>query len=402
MLPPPAPPPRQQPRARAPGTTAPEIAIGPRKDITLTGDALDLRELRNVVESSVVWWEQSLARGSVSRAQAARSIGELSHILQSLSQQLAQGQQTVRITTRLPAPRVVAHICQHCGGGNRDAARFCQHCGAPLGGLSKGLSMSRLSVVSASRTDRGRVRGNNEDTLAVMRIALGDSQGAVLGLVADGMGGARAGDYASALAATVVQEQLRAARPPSGDAAWRDLLYRVAVAANARVFAAARAEPERRGMGTTLSLALIVGDRLHTASIGDSRVYLGSSRGVGDEGLPLVQLTSDHSLVARLVDIGQITADEARNHPQRNVLYRTVGTDPTVEVDTRSDQLQRGDRVLICSDGLFNHVLDDEIAQILLSDAAPDTICKQLVDLANARGGRDNISVVLLCIEAET
>ncbi|MFN8478923.1 MAG: SpoIIE family protein phosphatase, partial [Kouleothrix sp.] len=114
------------------------------------------------------------------------------------------------------------------------------------------------------------------------------------------------------------------------------------------------------------------------------------------------QLTSDHSLVARLVDIGQITAEQARTHPQRNILYRSIGTDPSVEVDTLSEQLEPGDVVLLCSDGLFNHVRDEELANIALNQTDANRACEQLVALANERGGRDNISVVIVRAERQT
>jgi serine/threonine protein phosphatase PrpC len=153
-------------------------------------------------------------------------------------------------------------------------------------------------------------------------------------------------------------------------------------------------------MGTTLTIALIVGDRLYVASVGDSRAYLINASGVTEDGATAAQLTSDHSLVARLVDIGQITAEQARTHPQRNLLYRSIGTDPSVEVDTLSEQLEPGDVLLLCSDGLVNHVRDEEIARCALEQRDPGRACEQLVALANERGGRDNISVVIVRVES--
>jgi PPM family protein phosphatase len=149
-------------------------------------------------------------------------------------------------------------------------------------------------------------------------------------------------------------------------------------------------------MGTTLTVALLIGDHAHIAQVGDSRAYLFNRSGLSADGALAAQLTNDHSLVARLVDIGQITAEEARSHPQRNLLYRSLGTDPTVDIDTYSQPLQEGDRLLLCSDGLTNHVEDAELAQIVLEHSAPDAICAKLVALANERGGRDNISVIVV------
>ncbi|MEN9936320.1 MAG: hypothetical protein RLZZ387_2899, partial [Chloroflexota bacterium] len=145
-----------------------------------------------------------------------------------------------------------------------------------------------------------------------------------------------------------------------------------------------------------------VGDRLHLASVGDSRAYLFNLGGVTEDGALSAQLTSDHSLVARLVDIGQITAEQARTHPQRNILYRSIGTDPSVAIDTRSEHLEPGDVLLLCSDGLFNHVLDEEIAQIVLQQPDPERAADTLVALANERGGRDNISVVIVRVDQHT
>jgi PPM family protein phosphatase len=171
--------------------------------------------------------------------------------------------------------------------------------------------------------------------------------------------------------------------------------------ANRRVYEESRANIDHKGMGTTLTIALIVGDRLYIASVGDSRAYLINAGGVTEDGATSAQLTSDHSLVARLVDIGQITPEQARTHPQKNLLYRSIGTDPSVEVDTFAEQLEPGDILLLCSDGLINHVRDEEIAEIVLAQRDPNRACEQLVTLANQRGGRDNISVVIVRAERD-
>jgi protein phosphatase len=254
----------------------------------------------------------------------------------------------------------------------------------------------------AARTDQGRVRKNNQDAVYTGRIKLPGGGIAYLSLVADGMGGAKAGEQASGIAAEVTRIQLQSGvdgqRPPD-DEAWQALLREAARAANRRVYEQSRANIDHKGMGTTLTVALIVGDRLYIASVGDSRAYLINAGGVTEDGATAAQLTSDHSLVARLVDIGQITAEQARTHPQRNLLYRSIGTDPSVEVDTFSEQLEPGDILLLCSDGLVNHVRDEEIARSVLEQSDPNRACEQLVALANERGGRDNISVVIVRVE---
>jgi protein phosphatase len=382
-----------------------EAALSTPKSIHLNAEMLDLRELINVVESAMRWWRQRLTSAdAVTRARAAEAIEDLSRILHSLAQQLAQGRETVRITRRLPALRAFPIACPACGHGNRAGAKYCQACRMPLfepAPQGVGIPMP-LRFRIAARTDQGRVRKNNQDAVYTGKIKLPGGGGAQLCIVADGMGGAKAGEHASRIAAEVTRTQLQSGvagqRPPDA-AAWQALLRDAARAANRKVYDQARANVDHKGMGTTLTIALIVDDYAHLASVGDSRAYLINADGVTEDGATAAQLTSDHSLVARLVDIGQITAEQARTHPQRNLLYRSIGTDPSVEVDTFSEQLDPGDALLLCSDGLINHVTDEEIANSVLKQSDPDRACEQLVALANERGGRDNISVVIVRVE---
>lgn len=381
-----------------------ESAMPGSRNFRLQGDRLNLRELINVVESGVRWWESGLASADlVTRQRAAQAIEELSQVLHSLAQQVSQGQETVRITTRLPQLRPGALGCPTCGRANRAGAKFCLGCGTVLTGparqpITRVVPMS-LRFLIAARTDQGRVRAINQDTVFAGALALESGGTAYLCIVADGMGGAKAGEYASRVAADVtrisVQHEAGSERHPD-DESWQKLLHAAATAANRRVYEDSRADRDRQGMGTTLTIAVLVGDRLHIASVGDSRLYLFNASGVTEDGANSAQLTSDHSLVARLVDIGQLTQEQARSHPQRNMLYRSIGTDPAVEVDTRSEQIEPGDVVLLCSDGLVNHVSDDEIAKAVLSAQDPDVACEELVALANQRGGRDNITVVVV------
>lgn len=386
-----------------------EVALHTPKRIKLNGESLNLHELINVVESGVHWWQSKLSSAdTATRERAAEAIEELSQVLHSLSKQLSQGRETIRITTRLPVLRSYEAGCPRCGRGNRAGAKYCLGCGAPLGeqpaqeAITVTAMPLRFSI--AARTDQGRVRKNNQDSIYTGTIRLRNGT-ARLCLVADGMGGAKAGEQASKIAADVTRAQIQhevEGKAPLDDAAWQALLSAAAKAANRRVYEAARNDEDRQGMGTTLTIALIVGDRLHVASVGDSRAYLMNAGGVTKDGATTAQLTSDHSLVARLVDIGQITAEQARTHPQRNILYRSIGTDPSVEVDTLSEQLEPGDVVLLCSDGLFNHVRDEELANIALNQTDANRACEQLVALANERGGRDNISVVIVRAERQT
>jgi protein phosphatase len=385
-----------------------EGTLSNKKRIVIHDNSLNLHEIINVVESGVRWWQDQLTNAdTATRERAAQSIEELSQILHSLSKQLAQGRETIRITTRLPVLRSYLVGCPICGRGNRAGAKFCQACGALLAGPAQEqtgtVTSMPLRFRIAARTDQGRVRKNNQDSVYAGTIKLHGST-ARLALVADGMGGAKAGEQASRIASEVTQAQLRRdadGQSPPDDSAWQDLLRKAAREANRRVYEESRADAERKGMGTTLTIALIVDERLHVASVGDSRAYLLNADGVTEDGATTTQLTSDHSLVARLVDIGQITPEQARTHPQRNLLYRSIGTDPSVEVDTLSEQLKPGDVVLLCSDGLVNHLRDEEIAQIALEQPNADRACEQLVALANERGGRDNISVVIVRVDGQ-
>jgi len=380
------------------------------KHLNVAKGMLDLRELLTIVESGVSWWEQQFqgAEG-VARDQAAVAIKELSKILDSLSQQLSQGRKTVRITTRLPSIRTYAVGCPVCGRGNRTGARFCVSCGSLLPGIEKtGDSMTssyvQLSLHTASRSDIGQVRQNNEDTCYTGILNYAASSSATILLVADGMGGAQAGEEASQLASTTVQQELfknLQHTHPMRSQEWQDILRKVALTANERIYTQAQSHISQRGMGTTLSLIVVAGSFAHIAHVGDSRIYLLNAGGVTEDGARLMQLSTDHTLVARLVDIGQITREEARKMPQRNMLYRALGAESMVDIDTTSQSIQKDDVLLLCSDGLTNHIEDSELEQIVLAASSPEFACDQLVALANQRGGRDNISVIVARVDSE-
>lgn len=227
-------------------------------------------------------------------------------------------------------------------------------------------------------TDTGRARAVNQDSLLVV-----DGR---LYAVADGMGGHRGGEVASALALESLAGNL--------DEPTTQALVAGVSSANAAVYLRSAEDPELRGMGTTLiALALIVGpdgqERLAMANVGDSRAYRLR------DGL-LEQITEDHSLVESLVRQGRITPEEAATHPQRNIITRALGVDPQVEVDSWELPAVRGDRFLLCSDGLFNEVESDVITAILGQLEDPDAAVAELVRLANEGGGRDNITCVVV------
>ncbi len=239
------------------------------------------------------------------------------------------------------------------------------------------------SLVVAGDTDVGQVRDSNEDAYLV-----GDSVFAV----ADGMGGHLAGEVASSLALEPITNlDGHIFRDASGAVA---ALREAVVAANATVAEMAESDPSYRGMGTTLTAAMVEGRRLHVAHVGDSRAYL-----LRDGQFS--QLTDDHTFVQHLVDEGQITREEAEQHPQRSIITRAIGVSQDIEVDSMSLDLQPGDQLLLCSDGLTGVVPDDLIAEGLLAGSDPESTVRQLIDLANDAGGPDNVTVILLRYEAD-
>ena len=237
-----------------------------------------------------------------------------------------------------------------------------------------------MKLTHASCSDVGRRRETNEDKFGVDP-ELG------LFLVSDGMGGHVAGQVASDLATDAM---LRAVKSLEKVAATLSERLRYAVArANQEVYQTARKRPELTGMGTTLVALLARDGRAALAHVGDSRAYLFR------EG-QIRQLTDDHSLVGELLRRREITEKAAREHPHRHVLTRALGVREIVEPDLAEISSSPGDVVALCSDGLTNHVRDVEIAEAVHEQADLETACKRLVDLANARGGEDNMTLVLV------
>ena len=246
-----------------------------------------------------------------------------------------------------------------------------------------------MPIQMVGRTDSGRQREHNEDS------HLADAE-AGLFAVADGMGGHEAGEVASALALSALQEAL-APRGRSPAALLPPPLQALAAAirvANRRVFEAGRHRPAEARMGTTLVTALIEDEQAVLASVGDSRIYR-----VRDGKLD--QLSRDHSLVGELVARGEMTPEEARHSPHKHVITRALGMEPAVEVDAWSEALKPGDLFLLCTDGLTDEASDPEILDALLAGGSDlEAACRALIDLANRRGGRDNITALLVRYEA--
>jgi protein phosphatase len=184
---------------------------------------------------------------------------------------------------------------------------------------------------------------------------------------------------------------LRLAVADGNEMATTEMLRQAVIHANREVLAYARANPDERGLGATLTVAMIVGEILTIAHVGDSRCYLLS----GDR---LEQLTEDHSLVQRMVNTGNLTRSEARLHPYRNVIYRSIGADEQIEIDIIRRKLSSGDTILLCSDGLNGMLNDDQIRDILMVNPEPYSAAKELVVAANAGGGEDNTSVIVVRI----
>jgi serine/threonine protein phosphatase PrpC len=248
-----------------------------------------------------------------------------------------------------------------------------------------------IFIDAFGRTDPGRVRTQNQDTFAVVDLS-GPTQrqslegavapGGALLVVADGMGGVAGGEVASALAVEALVRSLSA----SGDGGC-DALRRAVEAANLSVYDTA-IQSGRVGMGATLVAVLVRGPLACVASIGDSRAYL--VRGGGAS-----QLTKDQSIVEALLSAGAITPEEAEASPYRHVVTHAVGAKPEVKVALLELPLHRGDVLLLCSDGLSNEVTPDEMSLAVAEGRSLDDACQRLVELANSRGGKDNVTVVL-------
>lgn len=243
-----------------------------------------------------------------------------------------------------------------------------------------------------AKTDLGRVRDNNEDKFDFFE----PEDPTVLATkgcfyaVADGMGGHSAGQVACELALKTVIETYFS--HPSADT--EDSLRHAVVEANALIYETAQTIPDRQGMGTTLTAVIVREDRLTVAQVGDSRAYLLRNR-------QITQLTDDHSWVAEQVRLGSMTLAEAQISPFRNIITRSIGTSAAVEPDVFTHDLQAGDTLVLCSDGLSGHLEPSEI-QAVAEQHSPSAAALSLVEAANERGGRDNITAVVLAVRALT
>jgi PPM family protein phosphatase len=265
----------------------------------------------------------------------------------------------------------------------------------------------RVSVFG--KTDLGLTRDHNEDTFLVADLSAGNAslhpdvrdhavgpRGSLF-MVADGMGGAAAGEVASAMAADIIYGHLSTTWTQDEDVSAARFAYRMKEAvelANQRIYLYAREHPDVRGMGTTVTAAGVLGDELYLTQIGDSRGYL-VRNGV------TFQLTRDQSLTQRLVDAGELTEEEAEQSERRNIILQALGPDPRVKVDLSHQRLRRGDTLILCSDGLSGVVRREEFAQMVARSPDLPTLCSALIDLANERGGPDNVTVVAVRFDGD-
>lgn len=234
-----------------------------------------------------------------------------------------------------------------------------------------------------SKTDIGRKRKLNQDVVYTSEQPIGKLPN--LFLVADGMGGHNAGDFASKMTVETIVQHIA----DSAETNPVRILEDAIAAANTLVRDKAGQEPELEGMGTTIVAASCEGGLLHVANVGDSRLYI-----IGNKKIR--QITRDHSWVEEMVRRGGLGREEARNHPDKNIITRAVGAEDTVKIDFFTVNLEEGDMILMCTDGLTNMLEDEEILNVLAVSRDIVEMAEELVRAANEKGGRDNISVILI------
>ena len=260
-----------------------------------------------------------------------------------------------------------------------------------------------IRVEVFAKTDLGKTRDHNEDRFLVADLTRGtaslqpDVRAHVVGrrgslfVVADGMGGAAAGELASEMATETIYRQMVRALGEERDPTPQRFAARLkeaVEAANAQIHAYAAAHPDVRGMGTTTTAAGLLGDHVYLTQVGDSRAYLIRN---GEA----VQLTKDQSLMQRLVEAGELTEEEAAKSERRNIILQALGPDARVKVDLTHQEIRKGDILVLCSDGLSGQVKKEEIAALAARERDLGAACDRLIALANERGGPDNVTVVL-------
>lgn len=237
-------------------------------------------------------------------------------------------------------------------------------------------------------TDKGRVRPNNEDSGGVFV----NRRGQRLAIVADGMGGHRAGDVASAMTVSALQEMWENTEEIQTADEAEEWLRTNIVKVNAMLFEHARTNTECDGMGTTVEAVIVTNHFTTVAHVGDSRSYILNTSG-------FKQLTEDHTLVNELVRTGQISEEDAEHHPRKNVILRALGTEQDVKIDVKTIMFEEEDFLLLCSDGLSNKVNKEEMIRVLQDGSTLEEKAATLIQIANENGGEDNITLCLLEFE---
>lgn len=240
------------------------------------------------------------------------------------------------------------------------------------------------------QSDIGKRRKSNQDYTATFT----NQKNQLLALLADGMGGHQAGDIASRQAVEEIGIAWEATMIDDSEKAVQWFLQHIQQA-NQRIFEKGQSQPTLSGMGTTLEVVTLLDNHLALAHVGDSRIYLFREQ-------RLIALTEDHSLVNALLKSGEITQEMAENHPRKNIITRSLGMPGSLEVDVAIHKIEDQDQLLLCSDGLTNMVSEPKIAQILLEAASLQDASQRLIDEANAKGGLDNITVLLIDVGGES
>lgn len=238
-------------------------------------------------------------------------------------------------------------------------------------------------------TDQGLVRSHNEDAGGVFY----NKHDQLLAVIADGMGGHQAGDVASRMATSLMEKEWLESEQLDNPEAAEGWLQTAVEKINQKVYEHSLTKEECQGMGTTFVVAICTTDFITVSNIGDSRCYMLSEDG-------FKQITVDHSLVNELVRSGQISKDDAEQHPRKNVLLKALGTEKTVVPEIISLGWEMGNSLLLCSDGLSNKVTDEELHRFILVDNDIEQIENEMIRLANARGGEDNISVIVVMYDS--
>jgi serine/threonine protein phosphatase PrpC len=266
-----------------------------------------------------------------------------------------------------------------------------------------------ITVHVLGRTDVGRTREHNEDAFLVADLTAGTvseqaetvtyalgPRGALF-MVADGLGGAAAGEIASGMAVDIILQEVRrtwVSAPDTDPDAFAHALKKACEAANARIYEYAMKNPDHRGLGTTATIAGLLGDTLYLAQVGDSRAYIVRA-GVAQ------QITKDQSLMQRLIEAGELTPEEAEQSERRNIILQALGPEPNVKIDLTHQPVRRGDLLVLCTDGLSGQVRKEEIGRVVAQERDLTAAGQTLIDRANENGGPDNITVVIAHLEGE-